>query len=315
MDKLWLDWHNLDKQKNKGKISYVQYCEHINYTSERHMHEYWEINIVTHGTGVHYVDSREYACSEGDVYIIPPFTSHQYISSGNLNVHNIMLSDIWMQHYMADCNTLPCFHYLFSPIPIITSTGEHSLMFRLHRPDFQTLSDLLHIYNVQPSKNLNDQMSACHQLMLAANSFTIVSFLCRLYIAYGKYNPSEHRSANSNAFAKSLHYIHQHYNEKISVEDLAREAAMSYSTYNRIFRKNLNCSPLEYISSYRISASKYFLRKGFSVAEVANMTGFFDHSHFIKTFSKHTGITPADYRKSPSSSGENDSLFKPIVGN
>lgn len=299
MDKIWYDWHNRDLSGEA--MALTNHYFHRNYTSVRHRHEYWELNIVVSGNGTHYVDNKEYRCMAGDVYVIPPFISHQYNSDGNLDVHNIMLNDTWMKHYVADCDLLPCFYSLFSPLPIVTPNGEYSLMLRIKKADFKILENLLKLYtttypNKMNSRKANPQIQICHNTMMASHAFTIVAFICQCYASYGKSTPLGSNAANSNDFAKSLHYIHAHYNEKISVDELANQASMSYSTYNRIFRKTMQCSPLEYVNDYRISVSKYCLRKGFSIAETASMTGFFDHSHFIKTFVKITGQTPAEYR-------------------
>ena len=48
----------------------------------------------------------------------------------------------------------------------------------------------------------------------------------------------------------------------------------------------------------RINAAKTILRTTDKrVSDVALETGFFDHAHFIRTFKRVVGTTPAKYRK------------------
>ena len=48
----------------------------------------------------------------------------------------------------------------------------------------------------------------------------------------------------------------------------------------------------------RINAAKTILRTTDKrVGDVALETGFFDHAHFIRTFKRKTGLTPAQYRR------------------
>ena len=56
-------------------------------------------------------------------------------------------------------------------------------------------------------------------------------------------------------------------------------------------------SPTDYIAKVRVNAAKTLLRTTDKrIADIAAETGFFDHSHFIRTFTRHAGMTPAKYR-------------------
>lgn len=55
---------------------------------------------------------------------------------------------------------------------------------------------------------------------------------------------------------------------------------------------------MEYIDSYRIKiSSKILLQSKKSISEISELVGFYDSSHFIKTFKKIEGITPSQLRK------------------
>lgn len=106
--------------------------------------------------------------------------------------------------------------------------------------------------------------------------------------------------ANSSKF-KSLHqvvdHIQRNFASNISVDSLACLAKMSLSTFKRAFSKNFEMSPSEYIQITRLNAARRLLETTDKlIADIAAETGFFDQSHFTRTFKKERGMTPGEYR-------------------
>ena len=87
--------------------------------------------------------------------------------------------------------------------------------------------------------------------------------------------------------------------------DLAAIHSLSYffdkyfispSTLSRLFRKYLHTSPKMYLETKRLAYSRVLLRRGLSVAEAAEASGFSDYSNYIRLFRNRFGITPLQYR-------------------
>lgn len=103
--------------------------------------------------------------------------------------------------------------------------------------------------------------------------------------------------ASHYAVARAQHYIEEHYSEKIIVEQLARFVNMSESHFNRIFKKEMHLTPLEYIIETRIEQAKKLLRrKEVSITDIAIRCGFNSSAHFSSKFSTLVGVTPSEYR-------------------
>ena len=97
---------------------------------------------------------------------------------------------------------------------------------------------------------------------------------------------------------KSMVYLNEHYNESVSVERLARIANYSPAQFRRLFRELSQMSPSDYVATVRINAAKTMLaRTDRRISDIAADVGFFDHSHFIRTFKRIVGTTPARYRR------------------
>ncbi|WEG13271.1 AraC family transcriptional regulator [Pullulanibacillus sp. KACC 23026] len=96
-----------------------------------------------------------------------------------------------------------------------------------------------------------------------------------------------------------LNWIHQHYTEKVLLEDIAKAGQLSRSECCRYFKRILKTTPLNYVTNYRIRRSSVLLKQtDASVTEVSYQVGFNSTSYFIDQFKKVMGRTPLDYKKS-----------------
>ena len=93
-------------------------------------------------------------------------------------------------------------------------------------------------------------------------------------------------------------FIHTHYAEKITVEDIAYQIGISRSECFRCFKRFTNKRPVEYIIEYRLSKAAKLLRETeTSVMAISLICGFENSSYFGKTFKKKYAVTPLQYRK------------------
>ena len=101
-----------------------------------------------------------------------------------------------------------------------------------------------------------------------------------------------------NPIRKAVVYLNDHYAENVTVEHLAGISGYSVAQFRRLFHSLVGMAPSEYVTSVRINAAKTLLRTtGKRIIDIAAETGFFDHAHFIRTFKRKTGLTPAQYRQ------------------
>ena len=92
-------------------------------------------------------------------------------------------------------------------------------------------------------------------------------------------------------------YIDEHLDQNLRLEQIAQEAHLSPFHFARIFRHLEGTSVWQYILQARIDKAKLLLeQEDLSLTEIALITGFYDQSHFTKTFKRLTGQTPGQYR-------------------
>jgi AraC-like DNA-binding protein len=97
---------------------------------------------------------------------------------------------------------------------------------------------------------------------------------------------------------RAMEHIRQHYPQSLPVPVLAECAGMSRRSFERLFQKELNCSPNVYLKQVRVNAvCRILLDTRLSLAEVAAGCGFADQSHMTREFRKLIGVTPRTYRQ------------------
>jgi AraC-like DNA-binding protein len=90
-------------------------------------------------------------------------------------------------------------------------------------------------------------------------------------------------------------YLEDHYNQEISLDQLAQIANLSSFHLNRSFRKTFGLPPHAYQIQVRILHAKRLLRKARSIEQVAIETGFVSQSHFGSHFKRLVCVTPRQY--------------------
>ncbi|MFJ8515535.1 AraC family transcriptional regulator [Lysinibacillus xylanilyticus] len=95
-----------------------------------------------------------------------------------------------------------------------------------------------------------------------------------------------------------LDYLHAHYQQKISLENLAAHVFLSRAECSRFFKKMVGMTPFTYLLHYRLRKSMELLRDSEqSITTIATTTGFSTVSYYIEKFKKYTGYSPHVYRK------------------
>lgn len=91
----------------------------------------------------------------------------------------------------------------------------------------------------------------------------------------------------------ALEYIHSHLSDDLALEDIARVVYLTPYYFSRLFKQVYGISPYQYVIQQRIETAKDLLKNPrLSVAEVALMVGFVDHSHLIRHYKRLTGRSP-----------------------
>lgn len=94
-------------------------------------------------------------------------------------------------------------------------------------------------------------------------------------------------------------WLHDHYMDKIVMEDVTREFHTNKTTLNKKFKEVMGVTVMEYVQNFKLQIACSLLRKTYlSVNEIMMRAGYRDDAHFLRSFKKYAGCTPTEYRNS-----------------
>ena len=92
--------------------------------------------------------------------------------------------------------------------------------------------------------------------------------------------------------------VYDRFREGLRIEDVAREADRHPAHVARVFRRHHGMTIGECVRTLRLDwATGELIGSSKSLAVIAAEAGFADQSHFTRSFRRHTGFTPAEYRR------------------
>jgi len=111
-------------------------------------------------------------------------------------------------------------------------------------------------------------------------------------------SPGLLRGLSDPRLAAALRQLHAAPTRPWTVAQLAREAALSRSTFFERFNRAVGMAPMAYLLAWRMALAKDLLRRGAaSIAEVAQGVGYSSASTFSVAFARHIGVAPGRYMR------------------
>lgn len=106
------------------------------------------------------------------------------------------------------------------------------------------------------------------------------------------------RGGDEARIQESMAFIRANAGARLSVEELARRAAMSPSHFAHRFRAVARVSPMRYVKHVRLHEARMLLLRGARASEVADQVGYASASHFTRDFKSYFGAPPAEFARS-----------------
>lgn len=128
--------------------------------------------------------------------------------------------------------------------------------------------------------------------------------LCRIYVTKLYYEllrsaKNEPAHVYEQIAERAKEYIHCHFKENFTSNDISSFCRVSPSHLRTVFEKQTGQTVTEYRNKLRISTAKEMLTSAFfSVKETASELGYCDVYYFSKSFKKETGVSPAEFIRS-----------------
>lgn len=97
---------------------------------------------------------------------------------------------------------------------------------------------------------------------------------------------------------KAIKFIHDHVESEISLGDIADHVGINTSYLIRMFKAELEVTPLQYLTALRMERAKELLLDSkLTVKQISDQLGYSDIRSFVRFFKKAQGCTPNEYRE------------------
>lgn len=255
-----------------------------------HWHEEFEIGFVTEGSVILGCGNRNYQMECGDIFFISSNVLHSM--HRNTTYKRAMFKSIAFHSSIISESVTSVFYtrYLF---PILSNVNFRECIISKDNSAYQSMLDILeNVWNYVYSEDSDYELKVRNEL---STLFGILNQLRKnieetVFLKTPNYLPEKRVQV-------LLDYIHTHYKDKITIEDLAKTASISKTEALRCFKSIMGLSPISYLNSYRLQRATHLLiNTENNIQEIAEDCGFDDNSYFSKLFKKKYHVTPHNYR-------------------
>lgn len=102
----------------------------------------------------------------------------------------------------------------------------------------------------------------------------------------------------SELYHSMIEYVNTHYQEPITLQDVADHLHVSFAYASKLFKKYTDTNYSKYLTGLRLDeAQKLLSTTEKTVEEICYEIGYNDYFYFNKTFKKYSGVTPLQYRR------------------
>ena len=220
----------------------------------------YQLLYTVSGRGVVRIREEYFTVDAGQVFILPPFTPHEYHAEGD------EWSTMWITYGGTAARS--CFD-----MPADIRDGA----------EFPEYYNRIYARRREAAWR-RDTGSILYDLLLGlVDRKGLVPAL---------------QAAPNCDVAAAVQYISEHYTETVELSRLAAITGVSEGHFCRLFKEYTHLRPVEYITYLRIETAKSLLVSAphMPINQVARQVGYASAAYFSAVFRATEGLTPAEYR-------------------
>lgn len=238
-----------------------------------HSHAHYEIYFLYEGKRNFFIENALYDIEAPAVLVVPPFAMHK-TEGGAFRRINIYVSENVLDDFQKEVLTT-------LSLSFVSLSAEQS----------EALLRILHLTLARP---LSDESR------FDVEKAKLDYFLLTLFSYAEGSLPRQAESAKqaSPLVIKSINYMNANYAEPLTLDDLAEKVYATKQTLNYHFKKDLGCTPMNYLLRLRLTKVKEMLATSEkSVETIADECGFSSGNYLTLIFKQKEGTSPSLYRK------------------
>lgn len=156
----------------------------------------------------------------------------------------------------------------------------------------------------QPSDPVNNPVFEALTLLIKNHHQRSAFIISHLYLFINAVIESsttkhhlEHNDIKELYIREALNFIERHYQETITVDAIAHHCNLNKHYFSRLFKKELNISPQQFLIQYRLSKACELLRNTtMPLHEIARLVGYSNQFNFSIAFKRQYQQSPTIWR-------------------
>lgn len=266
------------------------YVSDIEYWNERPLiYHFFEIVQILEGEGRRTLNENTFPYKKGSIFLFTPLDCRGFDAVSKTRFCSIRFSEAFLVHSKNGRNREWVAQWLKQLEHIFFHHNRFQELIILHPGDCHLISSLIGNMIEEYARK-----SSYHEENLQHLVTLILNILARNVSESGSMDVEE------PLINRLLLHVRQHISdpEKLRVDYLAAHFNMSANYVGEYFRKFAGESLQHYITHYKMKLAQHRLAYSIlTVSQIADELGFRDESHLSRQFRKHTGTSPAEYRK------------------
>lgn len=261
-----------------------------------HWHDFYEISYICSGTATCFVDGNDYLVHQGDIVVFNAGEIHGWNMQEDVELLVLTFSkDMIVNDPYIDEEILPFFQEW--------SEGYANIISRRAENTKLICNALFSAWQEWNNRQIGKNT------MIKAELLLILACLSRYFS--GSREDLETVQKNRRDLMRinqGLLYLDAHYDENISIRDVASEAGMSPSYFSKLFHRLMGLTFTQYLVQKRIyQANEMLETTDKNVIDIAAECGFNSTANFYRTYRKY-------YQKAPRQKVSADGLYDPTAG-
>ena len=256
-------------------VSY-QICD--NRPTDAHNHAEFEILLITDGRCKVTINDYHFFAEKGDMIFINP-----------LEIHSIEVCNASDYSHICICFDTD----LIGNKDISTQLKNEEIYISRHIPGYNAHCEFLAkcFLDILQSHENSDMYTE-----MEVKAYVSIMFS---HLLKNKFLDFQTKKTKNTFFcADVLKYISNNFSENITSKEVANALSYNQSYFCRNFKRNFNKCFSDYLTMYRISASKKMLEDtSKTITQIAHECGFNSASYYTISFKKYLGVLPSEYRE------------------
>lgn len=251
-----------------------------------HCHEEYEIAIHRNFLGSCFVGNYNSAIQNNHAILIGPGLPHaiysdSVINDGQCETHVIWFQKSWIEQLIHHCQEL-------TPLKEILEKADQGLQFSAQTGD-KVVKLLSNVLELPPPNRLAILIEIFCLLIADNNTVRLINPIINA--------TNNEQKRVDDKIERAEAYLLTHFNENISLQDLANHLFLSESSVRRLFAQHFNESFSQRLKKIRLNiACDMLAYTGYPIRVILEKVGYINQANFNRQFKNYKNVTPKEYR-------------------